>query len=287
MAKKKSNAPNYKRDAELFWNRGAKNMYNEFKKIGLSDYQIAGLLGSIGLESSFDHTATNGSHWGYVQNSKDLVDSIKKFYGGYGHNEQMKFLIDGLSGRLKGASGKNKDSTMVMLQQRFNNYLNKTKNITDPRKTASFWETEYEKSGGQAMGARQEYSNHFYNLMGNSGNVPLNNNKKVQKLEGPNLINITQPNDAIRVLPRPNLNIRPVAQIDNTPIMYNDLSTPITPSNVGYNNYAYTKPIYNTQNIIPVKQKAFNTETPEVILPNFDFYNLNLGDYLNDSEYFT
>lgn len=112
--------------------------------------------------------------------------------------------------------------------------------------------------------------------------------KALQKTQVPNrnLINITQPNDAIRVLPRPNLDVRPVAMLDNEPMMYNDLSIPITPSNVGY-NYAYTKPRFNIQNMIPIRQKVFDTKTPEVILPNFDFYNLNLGDYLNNGEYFT
>lgn len=285
MAKKKSNAPNYKRDTEFFWGKGAKNMYNEFKKIGLSDYQIAGLLGSIGLESSFDPTATNGSHWGYVQNSKDFVDAIKKYYGGYGHKEQLQFLLDGLSGKLKGASGKNKNSSMYQLQQRFNDYVNSTKNLTNPVDTARAWEKFYEKSGGQAMGARQAYSQHFYDLMGNSRNTEpldvttLNNLQKVRQLQNTNLIDITQPNDAIRVLPRPNLNIMPTSQINTTPVMYDDLSIPITPGNI---NYAYTRPTYNTLNNTPIRQKVFNTETPEVILPDFDFYNLNLGDYLNN-----
>lgn len=285
-ASKSKKGPNYREYSEHFWNKGARGIYSELKKAGLSNYQIAGILGSIAVESSFDPNASNGTHWGYIQNSKDFVDAIKKYYRGYGHKEQLQFLLDGLSGKLKGASGKNKNSSMYQLQQRFNDYVNSTKNLTNPVDTARAWEKFYEKSGGQAMGARQAYSQHFYDLMGNSRNTEpldattLNNLQKVRQLQNTNLIDITQPNDAIRVLPRPNLNIMPTSQIDTTPVMYNDLSIPITPGNI--NDYAYTRPIYNTLNNIPIRQKAFNTETPEVILPNFDFYNLNLGDYLNN-----
>lgn len=294
MAKKKSNAPNYKRDAEFFWGKGAKNMYKEFKKIGLSDYQIAGLLGSIGLESSFDHAATNGSHWGYVQNSKDFVDAIKKYYGGYGHKEQMQFLLDGLSGKLRGSSGKKKNSSMYQMQQRFNDYLNATKNLTNPVDTARAWERFYERSGGQAIGARQSYSQHFYDLMKNLNNAEvidadtLNNIQKVNQIKNANLMNITQPNDATRVLPRPNLSIKPVAQTDNIPMLYNDNAiTPTLPESVPYINYAYTRPTYSMPQTTTARSQAFQSKIPEEILPDFDFYNLNLGNYLNNGEYFT
>lgn len=109
--------------------------------------------------------------------------------------------------------------------------------------------------------------------------------KALQKTQVPNrnLINITQPNDNTRIIPRPSLDIRPLAQLEYNPILYNDdIITPIIPETATYIDYAYNRPTYNTLNNIPIRQKAFNTETPEVILPNFDFYNLNLGDYLNN-----
>lgn len=123
-----------------------------------------------------------------------------------------------------------------------------------------------------------------YNRYYPNGYVPAAQ-KVLQKTQVPNrnLINITQPSDNTRIIPRPNLNIKPLAQLEYNPVLYDDSTiTPIIPNTTAYTDYVYSRPTYNTLNNIPIRQKAFNTETPEIILPNFDFYNLNLGDYLNN-----
>lgn len=114
--------------------------------------------------------------------------------------------------------------------------------------------------------------------------------KALQKTQVPNrnFINITQPTDAIRVLPRPNLSIKPVAQINNIPTLYNDNTVTSTlPESIPYVNYAYTRPTYSMPQTITARPQVFQSRTPEEILPDFDFYNLNLGNYLNNGEYFT
>ena len=121
----------------------------------------AGVAGSMALESSFNPNARGGSHLGYVQNESRIVNYIKRNYGGYDHNAQVRFLLDGLTKGLP-------DSTSVMgrdLQTRFNNYNWKT--YKTPEEAARAWEKSYEKSGGQGNNQRLYYSRMFYNLINN------------------------------------------------------------------------------------------------------------------------
>lgn len=121
----------------------------------------AGVAGSMALESSFNPNARGGSHLGYVQNEPRIINYIKRNYGGYDHNAQIRFLLDGLTKGLP-------DSTSVMgrdLQTRFNNYNWKT--YKTPEEAARAWEKSYEKSGGQGNNQRLYYSRMFYNLINN------------------------------------------------------------------------------------------------------------------------
>lgn len=158
----KSNTSN---EARL-WDRG-QHHYKEMSAwgTGLSDVALAGILGNVGLESGFIPTATNGSHHGYLQNENSIRDFIVKHYGGYGHRQQMQYLHDGLTGRLRGGStGQGK-----ALQRRFNRYINAVKNVTDPVKAARLWEQYYEISGGQAMRDRERNAQYFYDQISSSG----------------------------------------------------------------------------------------------------------------------
>lgn len=158
----KSNTSN---EARL-WDRG-QHHYKEMSAwgTGLSDIALAGILGNVGLESGFIPTATNGSHHGYLQNDNSIRDFIVKHYGGYGHKQQMQYLHDGLTGRLRGGStGQGK-----ALQRRFNRYINAVKNVTDPVKAARLWEQYYEISGGQAMRDRERNAQYFYDQISSSG----------------------------------------------------------------------------------------------------------------------
>ena len=154
------------RENRAMWAKG-QPFYKEMRlwDTGLSDVALAGILGNMGLESGFIPTASNGTHHGYLQNENSIRDYIVKYYGGYGHKQQMQYLQDGLRGKLKGSS----TSMGKQLQRRFNNYTSAVKNVTDPIKASQLWEKYYEISGGQAMGARQRYAKHFYDQMSASG----------------------------------------------------------------------------------------------------------------------
>lgn len=150
------------------WNL-AKPFNQELLNIGLKPAAIAGILGNIGLESGFNKNATNGTHHGYLQNSTDIRNWIAspKQYGGYDHEQQLQYLIDGLTGNLKGAN----TQYGRMLNARFKNYLNAVKDVVDPIEAARLWEKYYEISGGQSMAEREEYSKYFYDqMMGNDIN---------------------------------------------------------------------------------------------------------------------
>ena len=154
------------RENRAMWAKG-QPFYKEMRlwNTGLSDVALAGILGNMGLESGFIPTASNGTHHGYLQNENSIRDYIVKYYGGYGHKQQMQYLQDGLRGKLRGSS----TSMGKQLQRRFSNYTSAVKNVTDPIKASQLWEKYYEISGGQAMGARQRYAKHFYDQMSASG----------------------------------------------------------------------------------------------------------------------
>lgn len=154
------------RENRAMWAKG-QPFYKEMRlwDTGLSDVALAGILGNMGLESGFIPTASNGTHHGYLQNENSIRDYIVKYYGGYGHKQQMQYLQDGLRGKLRGGN----TSMGKQLQRRFNNYTSAVKNVTDPIKASQLWEKYYEISGGQAMGARQRYAKHFYDQISASG----------------------------------------------------------------------------------------------------------------------
>lgn len=147
------------RENRAMWAKG-QPFYKEMSlwNTGLSDVALAGILGNMGLESGFDYKATNGTHHGYLQNQDSIRDYIKKYYGGYGHKEQMQYLRDGLTGKLKG-----RDSSIgKQMQARFDGYIKAVANVTDPMVASQLWEQHYERSRGQAMGKRQRYAKYFY-----------------------------------------------------------------------------------------------------------------------------
>ena len=134
-------------------------IYQQFINAGVDPIVAAGVLGNIALESSFNPNASNRTHWGYVQNDKHIKDYIVSNYGGYGPKQQLQFLIDGLTGNIKGSNkGKGK-----AIQKRFTNFLNASKGLTNPADVAALWDKHYEISGGQGMYDRRNYASRFWN----------------------------------------------------------------------------------------------------------------------------
>lgn len=145
---------------------------------GLSDVALAGILGNIGLESGFDYKSTKGTHHGYLQNQDSIRDYIKKYYGGYGHKEQMQYLRDGLTGKLRG-----RDSSIgKQMQARFDGYIKAVANVTDPIVASQLWEQHYERSKGQAMGKRQRYAKYFYEQL-----TPQEKQELAQQMTSPEM----------------------------------------------------------------------------------------------------
>lgn len=136
----------------------SKNVYNYLIKNGINKYHAFGLLGNIAMESGFNHNASNGSHWGYVQNSKEIRDYVTKHYG-YDHAGQLNFLIAGLKGRLKDT----KSPTGAMLKGRFDDFNRRAKGITDVEKLAEIWENAYEKSN-QNLPVRKMYARELHKM---------------------------------------------------------------------------------------------------------------------------
>ena len=51
------------------------------------------------------------------------------------------------------------------LQNRFNKFLNASKEATTPEEVAKYWDDFYEISGGQGLKARQAYARYFYDKL--------------------------------------------------------------------------------------------------------------------------
>lgn len=270
MAKKKTSSNN------TLWGR-AKPIYDELINEGFDKNTVLGILGNMAVESSFNHRATSpsGKYTGYLQNSADISNYIKKYYGGYGHKEQMQFIKDGLRGRLKGQ----KTSTGAMLQGRFNNYT-KAMNTGkyDAGQAADLWDKYYEIS---SAGRAQRISNaaKFDKILGGKGtSIDLSRISQNRRMDRFSPIRFS--NDKTRVVARPNLNTKrytpqPSVSRPSSGFFNNLFSSPLFSSISNYDSMqpSYTPSINNT---------AYSSPFLGPSSPNLGFYNLNLGDYLNN-----
>lgn len=218
----------------------AQPFYRELMNIGLSPIAAVGILGNMALESGFNKNASNGTHFGYLQNSTDIRNWIQKQYGGYDHDHQLKYMLDGLTGNLKGK----KTAYGIMMGNRFNNYLNAVKDVTDPIKAAQLWEKYYEISGGQAMGARQEYAKYFYDQLNNNQLSDVQPKpEEVIKLAEPQKTEIQQIQDNNLDQNLTDLGPKPITQpLYNIQNMYNnksllDYNVPLQNTNDNYSNF--------------------------------------------------
>ena len=135
----------------------AKPIYIELKEqTGLSDMALAGMLGNMAQESTFNPNAKSGDYSGYFQNSSNIVRWIIKNFGGYNHEHQIKYIVSGLAGTLP------QNNEGLWLQERFNDYtkgLNSINNVSD---AVALWERSYEKSNSQNLRQRINYGNYIY-----------------------------------------------------------------------------------------------------------------------------
>lgn len=131
--------------------------WNHMMKAGVDPIVAAGIAGNIQQESSFNHRASNGTHWGLVQTDKNLTDYIKKAYGDFSRDSQMNFISDMAMG-----------TPRQIKHKMYNEVLSRSKAFRGEKyKTAQDaakgWEIYFERSGGSGVGKRQRYASNIYN----------------------------------------------------------------------------------------------------------------------------
>lgn len=131
--------------------------WNHMMKAGVDPIVAAGIAGNIQQESSFNHRASNGTHWGLVQTDKNLTDYIKKAYGDFSRDSQMNFISDMAMG-----------TPRQIKHKMYNEVLSRSKAFRGEKyKTAQDaakgWEIYFERSGGSGVDKRQRYASNIYN----------------------------------------------------------------------------------------------------------------------------
>lgn len=120
---------------------------HELRARGLKGHGVAGALGNIMQESSFNPNAKNGSHFGLVQWDANRQAEMARFANGADVSDprvQAQFL-------------------MHEIRQR--GLLDKLNNARSPEEAAYIFEKGIEQSGGQDMQKRLSYSRQFSDSM--------------------------------------------------------------------------------------------------------------------------
>ena len=120
---------------------------HELRARGLKGHGVAGALGNIMQESSFNPNAKNGSHFGLVQWDANRQAEMARFANGADVSDprvQAQFL-------------------MREIRQR--GLLDKLNNARSPEEAAYIFEKGIEQSGGQDMQKRLAYSRQFADSM--------------------------------------------------------------------------------------------------------------------------
>lgn len=133
---------------------------------GVDPTVAAGIAGNIQQESTFNHKASNGTHWGLVQTDRVLTDYIKKAYGNFSLDSQMNFLSDMALGTPRKINHKG-----------YNEALSRSKSFRgqsykDAADAANGWEVYFERSGGSAVGKRQKYAKQIYDKYNTMSKIP-------------------------------------------------------------------------------------------------------------------
>ena len=129
----------------------AQGFIEELIAAGVDPTLAIGVGGNVWVESRFNANASNninGGHWGLVQNDANIRKHIINHYGDYSRKSQMQFLIDGLTGQIKGAK------QAPWLQRRFTDYRKHATGVKDASIAAKYFHDDYEKSNNEAVGDR-------------------------------------------------------------------------------------------------------------------------------------
>jgi Phage tail lysozyme len=142
----------------------AEKIWNFFSEKGFSSSAIAGIMGNLQQESGLDPTAVNPSSGAFgvgqwLGGRKTNLQNYAKRTGGDMNSleTQLNFLWEELNGG---------DSTTKSILDK-NGGLNGLKNASLSQATELF-EKAFERSGGSAMGKRQDYAQDFYDQFGSA-----------------------------------------------------------------------------------------------------------------------
>lgn len=146
---------------------GKKKIWNFLKKKGLSDVQVAGIMGNFEQESNLDPTATNPSSGAYgiaqwLGGRKSNLQAFAKSKGKKASDldAQLDFLWHEMQGSEKGSLGR----------------FNKAKTVEEATK---YWAQDFERMGageammGKRIGAANKYKKAFAGGGGGNWNIPM------------------------------------------------------------------------------------------------------------------
>lgn len=204
--------------------------WNHMMKAGVDPIVAAGIAGNIQQESSFNHRASNGTHWGLVQTDKNLTDYIKKAYGDFSRDSQMNFISDMAMG-----------TPRQIKHKMYNEVLSRSKAFRGEKyKTAQDaakgWEIYFERSGGSGVGKRQKYASNIYNKYYHP--IPTAAQLAEQNMQASPIIqntpSIEQPQTINAAIPRTLLGPTTNNNIDARNLMhhkmYEEITTPTLPN---------------------------------------------------------
>ena len=129
-------------------------------KGGLEPHAMAGIMGNTMQESTFDHSADNGTHRGLCQWDKEdrWADLTAKFGGDPSLENQVDYMYYEISTGTHMTSGAS--------------IIPKLNGAGDAAQAAAIFEEEFERSGGDSMENRQKYAMAIYEHYVNGKPLP-------------------------------------------------------------------------------------------------------------------
>lgn len=147
-----------------------------FRDNGFDDISIAGIIGNSVQESSLNPNAVSdtGAYHGYYQMSKDMKAAVKKAYGDFSPESQMRFLNDMFSGNSK-AIGRQ----WVSYGKDY-----KKNSYKDVKSSTEAFRRYFERNLHGYEPNRERYANYVYSYMNSNPTQPAG---QVQQISAPDM----------------------------------------------------------------------------------------------------
>lgn len=122
-------------------------VWNTLKANGFTDEAAAGVMGNAQQESNFDPKASNGTHTGIFQwDNANRYASLQSWAKSQGKD----FNDAGVQ------------AEFAIKEAQEGGYLDEIKSLTNVQSATAAWESKFERSGGSALGQRQQYAQAAY-----------------------------------------------------------------------------------------------------------------------------